>query len=417
MPKSTQRRGNRKAAKKPRPDFPLFPHATGRWAKKVRGRLVYFGKVAEDPKGQAALSLWLDQKDDLLAGRTPRAKQGAIAVEELCNRFCAAKDDRVAAGELSAATFRDYVGTAKRVARFFGKRRLVEDLRGDDFDKFRAELAKTNGLVGLTNQITITRMIFNYAWKADLIEKPICFGANFSRPPKNAVRRQRMPRMFEAAEIRRMIDKARLVMKAMILLGCNCGFGGADVGRLPISAMDLDEGWVDFPGPKTATDRHIPLWPETVAAIREALEFRPKPAKKDLADRLFLTRRGGSWDKDSTRYMSEQFRKCLQVIDQQAADKAEADGTKPPEKLYCKGRGFYTLRHVFETIGGESYDQVAVDAIMGHERGDMASVYRERVSDDRLMRVVNTVRDWLFSETDEPSADDEPATVPFRTVG
>ena len=39
---------------KPRPDFPLFPHARGYWAKKVRGQLHYFGKVSDDPKGVAA---------------------------------------------------------------------------------------------------------------------------------------------------------------------------------------------------------------------------------------------------------------------------------------------------------------------------------------------------------------------------
>jgi hypothetical protein len=48
---------------KPRKDFPLFPHARGYSAKKVRGRPVYFGKVADDPEGKAAVDKWLADKD------------------------------------------------------------------------------------------------------------------------------------------------------------------------------------------------------------------------------------------------------------------------------------------------------------------------------------------------------------------
>ncbi len=49
MPNSTARRAASKPTK-PRPDFPLFPHATGRWAKKVQGTLLYFGPTKGDPK-------------------------------------------------------------------------------------------------------------------------------------------------------------------------------------------------------------------------------------------------------------------------------------------------------------------------------------------------------------------------------
>jgi integrase len=61
-----------------------------------------------------------------------------------------------------------------------------------------------------------------------------------------------------------------------------------------------------------------------------------------------------------------------------------------------KGRGFYSLRHTFETIGGDSRDQVAVNHIMGHADASMAGIYRERIEDQRLIDVVNHVRRWLF---------------------
>ena len=66
--------------------------------------------------------------------------------------------------------------------------------------------------------------------------------------------------------------------------------------------------------------------------------------------------------------------------------------------MHRPGLNFYALRHTFETIAGESRDQVAVNHIMGHADQSMAGVYRERISDERLVAVTDCVRDWLFSE-------------------
>src|SRR6187551_2023972 len=93
---------------KPYADFPLFPHATKRWAKKIRGKLHYFGPWA-DP--DAALAKYLDQRDDLQAGRVPRVGKDGLTVRDLVNRFLTAKRCLQVSGELSQRSFTDYHAT------------------------------------------------------------------------------------------------------------------------------------------------------------------------------------------------------------------------------------------------------------------------------------------------------------------
>ena len=192
-------------------------------------------------------------------------------------------------------------------------------------------------------------------------------------------------------------------MKAMILLGINCGFGPADCGTLPASAVELNTGWINYPRPKTGVPRRIPLWPETVAAIKESLDKRPKPIDEVDADLVFITKYGQRWRKDtSDNTLSKEFGKVIRSAKVKRGQKEQA--------VYRKGLGFYGLRHTFQTIGDAARDPIATRAIMGHAEvlDDMSAVYREGVDDDRLKAVTDHVRQWLFPP-EESKAGSEPA--------
>jgi hypothetical protein len=127
---------------KPYPDFPLFPHATRRWAKKIRGKMHYFGPW-EDPDG--ALKKYLEEKDALHAGRKPRPDTGGVTVKDLANSFLNEKQALVGAGELSPRTWADYKVVCDLVVHHFGRGRLAADVGPDDFAALRNKVAKKWG--------------------------------------------------------------------------------------------------------------------------------------------------------------------------------------------------------------------------------------------------------------------------------
>ncbi len=376
-----------KKPRKPHRDYPLSPHANGQWSKRIRLKLYYFGPWA-DPQG--ALERYLAVKDDLLAGRAPKTTPTPTTgrtVRDLVNAFLYAKELRRDAGEIKPRTWDDYNAVCGKVVKFFGDT-PIEAIQPDDFRRFRAQLAKGRGPESLANDVNRTRILFKFAFDEGLIDKPIRYGQSFPKPTRVTLRKARQARgelMFSPEQLRAMIEAASRPLRAMILLGINGGLGNHDVATLPVSALDLDLGWLDYPRPKTAVPRRIPLWPETVLALQQVLAQRPKPHDARLKGRVFVTSHGGTWERNGQdNPVSKEMAKLLKRLG-----------------FHRDGLGFYSLRRTFETIGGESRDQIAVDAIMGHTPAsdDMAAVYRQRISDDRLVGVVSFVRDWAFNNS------------------
>jgi integrase len=288
--------------------------------------------------------------------------------------------------------------------RVFGKTRAVEHLDTQDFAELRRDISKSRNPESLGNEINRVRGVFKFANENGLIDKPVRYGSDFKRPSRRVLRKVRNAReqkFFEAEEIRLMLGSANVQLKAMILLACNGGLGNADIANLPISALDLRAGWCAFPRVKTGIDRRFPLWPETVAAIQDWLKVRPKPKdQRAHGHLLFVTAKTRTtWSKDERVRTDEGDLGQLARACQKSSDNPiSKEMRKLLNSLDIKRRGvsFYALRHVFETVGGEAKDQVAVNAVMGHADESMAGQYREYIADERLEAVVEHVRKWLF---------------------
>lgn len=369
MPKSKSAEQRKPIPKpdKPYKDFPLYPLAIGKgyWAKRIRGKLHYFGRWEEG--WEKALKRYNRDRDNLHLGQAVSGDQMELA--DACNIFLAAKQKLRDAGQIAAKTYLEYEKSAENLLEQFGRTAIVQQLAPVHFERYHVKLCKRLGPVRLGKEIQLVRTLFKYLFDCGLIDKPIRFGLIFRGPSKRLLRlnANRRTQTFTTNEIHALIRHTRGQLRAMIFLGINCGLGNTDCAKLSWKNVDLETGFLDFPRNKTGIGRRSKLWPETIQALKEC--------RSDGSKRVFTTKYGHVWHESAIGHELYKVMKSL--------------------GLHVDGRNFYAFRHTFATVASGTKDQIAVDYCMGHVSPGIGTVYRHGIEDGRLENVASYVRNWL----------------------
>lgn len=358
---------------KPYRDFPLFPHNNGQWAKKIKGKLHYFGRW-DDP--DAALQKYVALRDYGKAVSSPTD----ATLYELCNAFLRSKDLRVSRGELSQRSRNDYARASERLLAHFGESFAVNRLTPQQLERFRDGWPESWSGHTINTLITRLSAIFVYAYEFEFVAQPIRFRAAFSRASEKQLSRERAAgpeKYFEPWEVRAIVAAASPEVAAMTLLGINAGFGAADCGRLTWDQIDFDRAWYRSPRGKTGQWREAWLWPETMRAI-EACGRRHESL-------VFVTRFGLPWyvDGSGRNPLQSEFRKvCVDL------------------GIHKVRRGHYSLRHALLTVADELGDTVAMRIVLGQKDPSISQRYRERIDSYRIGRVCGHVRQWYLGNSE-----------------
>jgi integrase len=402
----------------PRPPvtyFKLSPHASGKWQRKINGKVHYFGTWARLVNGkleprpdwgwQAAWDDFRSREEALTTGREPQPVDDRPSVGRICNLFL---DDKLAqlgldadeiekmkgikspwkpellhrsSDTISGLMVAEYKSTADRLVEVFGHQTAVETLGPDDFTRLFRGLEKRFGPVRRGNEVQKIKTVFKWAAGNRKIPALPYYGTTFRRPTRKELKKHRAgrgKRTFDAAEIHRFLDAADPTLKAMIYLGINAAFGNTDVASLPLTALDLTGAWVEFARGKTGEDRKAKLWPETADALRAVIDRRPVPADKGAARLVFLAPTGKPWQPN---HLAKMFGRL--------AERLGING----------GRGFYTFRHTFRSVADAVLDTNAIRRVMGHtDGGSIDGNYTHFIADSRLEAVAAFVRGWLFGQ-------------------
>jgi integrase len=324
----------------------------------------------------------------------------SILISELKDKYLSYQSGRHENGAYAARSLQTSIDIQTAFAKYFPTKR-VDGLEPGDFADFRNHLGKKS-LNTINRYIVNVRAMFNWAKENYVIPDLPRWGTMFKKPSaaelrkhSNQMRAKKGEKIFTPGEISLLLNKADIPMKAMILLGLNGAFGNKDVSELPLRNIDLNAGVLDFPRVKNGIQRRVPLWNETVAAIREYLTVRPIPEPGCL-DLLFLSNSGGRLVREKVTVnggMKKVVRTDFLTVN--------FNSLRNRAGITGEHKGWYTLRHTFNKIGIRTGDAFSVQRISGREVQEfrvLSGYVGGETCDDTLRKVTDYVRDVCLSE-------------------
>ena len=385
----------RKYDKAPKWPFPehgkLTAHPQHQWCKWIDGGTKYFGPWRQPDPGdefaKAALKRYLAFMHAKAEQRPVQVDVSDLTVHLAVNHYLTARSKDLHSGNLSPKQFISYQEAGRLLLDTCGRDKLVKDMGPADFEFLRTKLA--GGPVFVGNQIQWIRSIFK--WVGEYYAILPRYGGQFNKPGKREVRRARKSRaLFEPAEIKKLLKAASPALACFILLGINCGFGQTDCAKLTVAAVDLKNGIIAVERSKTGVRRVCPLWPETIKAIKKYK--RPNTLMPEL---FFITKYGQPWVK-----VNVHFDEANHVDRVTHNDPIGLELRKLCKTVGIPPRGFYVLRHTFNTVAEGAADPNARKVIMGHTFDGMDEFYLHLHQRPeflaRLNAVSNHVQKWLY---------------------
>ena len=316
-------KSTKKKPAKPRPDWPLTASPNGHWVKKIKGRVYNFGRWDQP---EDALARYVAERDYIAVHRCRPVDDGGLrldhAVKLFLDRQKARLEGRIGK-RISQRHFEDQKATCLVVLETFGLARSVQSLLPADFASSlypkisTTQKGKARESSTVARNIANVKALFNWLAKENRIPNRLNFGGDFVPPVKEAAGDEvATVKAFTAGETWRLIEAASVNTRAMIWLALNTGTNNADCANVTRKAIDLEAKTLTWKRWKVRRKEHakvrvIPLWPETVAALREAVAIRPDAKDPADANLFFLTYQGRQWGQWSLSQEVTKLKTCV----------------------------------------------------------------------------------------------------------